>query len=177
MTGKKPFGLFYFGVLHVTGIVKWKILATHCNRLCLKFDGTRAETRFRFSAKRTGPFKSTGASVQSTTGSRGVRISGTSGSNFGYTMFRGSVKGTGYPLHSPVSPSLSLPCVIVCHHISTGLYIPFNDAGCLRSRLLLSAHHSRPQGLGPFPIEQPTSDGCIHTSRYVINIGVLINDL
>ena len=36
-------------------------------------------------------------------------------------MFRGSVKGTGYPLHSPVSPSLPLPCVAVCHHISTGL--------------------------------------------------------
>ena len=35
---------------------------------------------------------------------------------------RGSVKGTGYPLHSPVSPSLPLPCVTVCHHISTGLY-------------------------------------------------------
>ena len=62
-----------------------------------------------------------GASVQSTTGSRGVRISG---SNAGYTMFRGSVKGTGYPLHSPVSPSLPLPCVTVCHHISTGLYQP-----------------------------------------------------
>ena len=60
-----------------------------------------------------------GASVQSTTGSRGVRISG---SNAGYNMFRGSVKGTGYPLHSPVSPSLPLPCVTVCHHISTGVY-------------------------------------------------------
>jgi len=54
------------------------------------------------------------------TGSRGVRISG---SNAGYTMFRGSVKGTGYPLHSPVSPSLALPCVTVRHHISTGLYV------------------------------------------------------
>jgi len=43
-------------------------------------------------------------------------------SNTGYTMFRGSVKGTGYPLHSPISPSISLPCVTVCHHISTGLY-------------------------------------------------------
>jgi len=32
------------------------------------------------------------------------------------------VKGTGYPLHSPVSPSLPLPCVTVCHHVSTGLY-------------------------------------------------------
>jgi len=40
----------------------------------------------------------------------------------GYTMFRGSVKSTGYPIHSPVSPSLPLPCVTVCHHISTGLY-------------------------------------------------------
>ena len=39
-------------------------------------------------------------------------------SNTGYTMFRGSVKGTGYPLHSPVSPSLPLSCVTVCHHIS-----------------------------------------------------------
>ena len=60
-----------------------------------------------------------GASIQSTTGSRGVRISG---SNAGYSMFRGSVKGTGYPLHSAVSPSLPHPCVTVCHHISTGVY-------------------------------------------------------
>ena len=74
----------------------------------LKCDGTRAETRFRLSAKRTSPFKSAGggASVQSTTGSRGVRISG---SNAGYTMFRGSVKGNGYTLHSPVSPFTSPP--------------------------------------------------------------------
>ena len=81
----------------------------------LKCDGTRAENRFRLSAKRTSPFKSAGASVQSTTGSRGVRISG---SNAGYTMFRGSVKSTGYSLRSPVSPSLPLPCVTVCRHIS-----------------------------------------------------------
>jgi len=37
-------------------------------------------------------------------------------------MFRGSVKGTGYLLHSPVSPSLLLQCVTVCHHVSTGVY-------------------------------------------------------
>jgi len=91
------------------------------SRLRLKCDGTRTETRFRLWAKRTSPFKSAGASVQSTTGSRGVRISG---SNAGYTTFRGSVKSTGYPLHSPVSPSLPHPCVTVCHHISTGLYHP-----------------------------------------------------
>jgi len=47
-----------------------------------------------------------GASIQSTTGSRGVRISG---SNAGYTMFRGSVKATDsirqFPLHFPSSVS------------------------------------------------------------------------
>jgi len=85
----------------------------------LKCDGTRAETRFRLSTKRTSQFKSAGVSVRSTAGSRGMRISG---SNAGYTMFRGSVKGTGYPLHSPVSPSLPLPYITMYHHISTGVY-------------------------------------------------------
>jgi hypothetical protein len=88
-------------------------------RLRLKCDGTRAKNRFRISAKRTSPFKSAGVSVQTTTGSRGVRISG---SNAGHTLFRGSVKSTGYPIHLPVSPLLPLPCVTVCHHISTRLY-------------------------------------------------------
>ena len=53
-----------------------------------------------------------------------------SGSNAGYTMFRGSVKGTGYPLHSPVSPSLphyASPCAITfqlesnCTSVSRGV--------------------------------------------------------
>ena len=81
----------------------------------LKCDGTRAKIRLLLSPKRTRPFKSAGASVQSTTGSRGLRISG---SNAEHTMFRGSVKGTGYPLYSPLRPH---PCVTVCHHISTGV--------------------------------------------------------
>jgi hypothetical protein len=72
----------------------------------MKCDDTRAKTRFRLSAKRSSTFKSAGASVQLTAGSRAVRISG---SNAGYTIFRGSVMGTGYPLHSPVSPSLPPP--------------------------------------------------------------------
>ena len=88
----------------------WNVMAHEQKRFCL-------------SAKRTSPFKSWGALVQSTTDSRGVRISGSNGSNAGYTMFRGGVEDTGYPLHSPVSPSLPHPCVTVCHHISTGLYI------------------------------------------------------
>jgi hypothetical protein len=46
-----------------------------------------------------------GGSVQSTTGSRGVE------------------ETSGYPLHSPLSPSLPLPCVTVCHHVSFLLYL------------------------------------------------------
>jgi len=82
------------------------IYAYMCGRLRLKCDGTRAETRFLLSAKRTSPFKSAEASVQSTTGSRGVRISC---GNARYTMFRSSVKSTGYTLHSPFSPFTSPP--------------------------------------------------------------------
>jgi Zn finger protein HypA/HybF involved in hydrogenase expression len=41
----------------------------------LRSDSTCAETRFRLSAKRTSPCDSVGATVQSTTGSRGVRVS------------------------------------------------------------------------------------------------------
>ena len=90
-----------------------------CCRGQLKCDGTRAEPRFRLSAKGARPLKSAGASVQSTTDSQVVHING---SNAGYTMFRGSVKSTGYPPHSQVSPSIPLPCVTMCHHISTGVY-------------------------------------------------------
>jgi hypothetical protein len=105
----------------------------------LKCDGTRAETRFCLSLKRTSPFKSAGASVQSTAGSRGVRISG---SNAGYTVFRGSVKSTDYPLHSPVSPSLPLPCVTVCHHISTAVYTGYLSR-CSEGVAELTANRSR----------------------------------
>jgi len=79
----------------------------------LKRDGTRAETRFCLSPKRTSPFKSAGASVQSTAGSRGVRISG---SNAGYTTFGGSVRVLAthsirqFPLHLP---SRASPCAIM----------------------------------------------------------------
>ena len=82
----------------------------------LKRYGTRAEIRFRLSAKRKIPFKSAG-------GVSSVDYWQPScSSNAGYTVFGGSVKSTGYPLHSTVSPSLPLPCVTVCHHVATGLY-------------------------------------------------------
>jgi len=60
------------------------------------------ETRFCISAKRMSP--SAGASVQSTTGSRGARISG---NNAGYTKFWRSVKSTGYLLHFASFPFAS----------------------------------------------------------------------
>jgi hypothetical protein len=37
-------------------------------------------------------------------------------------VFCSHVTHTGYPLHSLVSPSLLLPCVTVCHHISNAVY-------------------------------------------------------
>jgi hypothetical protein len=110
-----------------------KSLLSYRSRLRLKCDGTRAETIFRLSAKRTNPFKSAGALIQSTTGSRDVRISG---SNAAYTTFRVNVKDTGYPLHSPISPSLPLTCVTVCHHISTVLYVLFYAKGQTRNCIL-----------------------------------------
>jgi len=80
---------------------------------------TCAETRFRLSPKQTSLFKSTGASIQSTTGSRGVHISG---SNAGHTMFRGSVRVLAthsihqFPLHFP---SRASPCAITFQLDST----------------------------------------------------------
>ena len=73
-------------------------------------DGKRAENRFRLSPKQTSPFKSVGASVQSTAGSRGVRISF---SNAGETTFGGGVRVLAthsirqFPLHFP---SRASPC-------------------------------------------------------------------
>jgi len=100
--------------VHVSGIFVAHHQEVYCiytktGRGQLKCDGTPTEIRFRLSAKRTSPFKSEWvgwASVRSTTGIRGVRISD---SNAGYTMFRGSVKSTDYLLYSSVTPSLPPP--------------------------------------------------------------------
>jgi hypothetical protein len=92
-------------------------------RLRLKCDGTRAETRFRFWAKRTNPFKPAGASVQSPTGRRAVHISLQGLYCSCKPVFCSHVTLAGYPLHSLVSPSLLLPWVTACHHISTGLHL------------------------------------------------------
>jgi len=83
----------------------------------MKRDGTRAETRFGLSAKRTSPFKLAGASVQSTTGSRGVRISGSNGGNAGYTMFWGRVQDYWLPTQFACFPFTS---PTVCHRVPSG---------------------------------------------------------
>jgi len=93
------------------------------SRVQLKCDGTRAKIRFSLSAKRRVHLNRRGTSVQSTTGIWVVSISG---SNAEYTMFRGSVKGTGYPLHSPVSlslPSRASPCSITFQLQSNTTYV------------------------------------------------------
>jgi len=91
---QRQFCVFYFDVSNASDFVPHTLLTSpnttvHTHRLRLKCDGTRAETAFHLSAKRTSRFHSAGASVQSTTGSRVVRMSG---NNAGCTMFRGSVK-------------------------------------------------------------------------------------
>ena len=46
-------------VLRTADKARWREMV-NCARLRLKCDGTRAETRFRLSAKRTSPFKLAG---------------------------------------------------------------------------------------------------------------------
>jgi len=94
-----------------------------CPRARLKRDGTRVETRFDLSVKRTSPFKLAGWGG----GGQFSRL-------LAAEVFASAVvildtpcsevecKTTGYPLHSHVSPSLPLPCVTVCHQVSTELF-------------------------------------------------------
>ena len=72
------------------------------------------ETRFLLSSKRMSPFKSVGASVQSTTGSRAVGISV---SNAGYTTFRVRVRVMATHSIRQFPPSLPLP---VRHSVPSG---------------------------------------------------------
>jgi hypothetical protein len=80
---------------------------------------------FVFRAKRTSPFKSArcGGGGVSSVDRWPAEGGGIRGSNVGYTVFRGSVKSIGYPLHSPVStftsPSRASPCAITFQLAST----------------------------------------------------------
>jgi len=78
-----------------------------------------------FVAKPTSPFKSAGGRQFSRL--LEAEVYAISGNNAGYTMFRGSVKGTGCTLHSPVYPSQNpiptgaSPCAITFHLHSKSL--------------------------------------------------------
>ena len=58
-------------------------------------------------------------SVHSTAGSRGVRISE---QTMDGPCSEAQCKSSGYPLQSAISPSLPLPHITMCNHVSNGLY-------------------------------------------------------
>jgi hypothetical protein len=88
-------------------------------RLRLKCDGTRAETRFLLSTKRTSPFKLAGASVPSTTGSEVcasvvVMLDSLSSEVMWRVLATHSIRQ--FPLHFP---SRASPCAITFQLDST----------------------------------------------------------
>jgi hypothetical protein len=82
-------------------------------------DGTRAETRFGLSEKRTSPFKLAGGQFSRLLA---AEVCASAVVMLDTPCSVVECKTTGYPLHSHVSPSLPLPCVAVCHQVSTELY-------------------------------------------------------
>ena len=102
-----------------------------CSRLRLKCDGTCAETRFHLSAKRTSPFKSVGASVQSTTrswlcGSAVVMLDTPSSEVVWRVLFTHSIRQ--FPLHFPSHAS---PCAITFQLESTCDKVNFDFTTCM----------------------------------------------
>ena len=89
-------------------------------------------------------------------------------------MFRGSVKSTGYLLHSPVSPLLPIPCVTMCHHISTTLYqqmevvVQFMVFGRLRSLAELSD--------GVTSCGELATGGCLFASNFSVKRSAVLTE-
>ena len=95
--------------------------------LRLKRDGTCPETIFGLSAKRTSPFKLAGGRGQF---SQLLAIEECGSAVVMAVVLdrpcsEAECNSTGYPLHSPVSPSLPHPCVTVFHQVSAELYLCF----------------------------------------------------
>ena len=88
-----------------------------CYRARLKHDGTRAKTRFRLSAKRTSPFKLAGSQFSRLMAAEVCASAVVMVVMLDTPCSEVECKTTGYPLHSHVSPSLTLPCVTVCHQV------------------------------------------------------------
>jgi len=94
----------------------------HTVRARLKRDGTRAETRFGLSVKRMSPFKLAGCQFSQLLAAEVCASTVVMVVMLDTPCSEVECKTTGYPLHSHVSPSLPLMCVIVCHQVSTELY-------------------------------------------------------
>jgi hypothetical protein len=122
-SGTMTVRLAYFDVKTIYNTV-WSALHMRrqlypkCSRLRLKCDVTRAETRFRLSAKRTSPFKSAGTLVQllaaEVCASAVVMLDTPCSEAVWRVLATHSIRQ--FPLHFPH------PCVTVCHHVSSGLY-------------------------------------------------------
>jgi len=78
-----------------------------------KRDGTRAETRFGLSAKRTSPFKLGGGEFSRLLAAEVCASAVVMVVMLDTQCSEVECKATGYPLHSDVSPSLPLPFVTV----------------------------------------------------------------
>ena len=102
-----------------------------------------------------------GEPVQSTADSRGVRISG-------QTMDRpcsgAQRNSSGYPLQSPISPSLPLPRVTLCHHVWNGLYHLYTHS--IRGRVEHQGRSGR-VGHGRNPLPWPRRRRARESDRFV----------
>jgi hypothetical protein len=132
--------------------------------LRLKCDGTRTETRFRLSVKRTSLMKSAGASVQSTISRRAVQISLQGLYCSCKPVFCSNVMLTGYPLHSRF-PFTSPP---VHHHVPSHfnwtLTVKFKSTG------IIDVHSTR------LCISSTTASHTVITHNYFSNTVLDIQD-
>ena len=111
--------LFFLGD-SVIVVPTWATDSLRISRGQLKCDSTRAETRFRLSAKRTSPFKSAGGRQFSRVLAAEVWASAVVMLDTPCSEVVWRVLATHCIRQFP--PSLPLPCITVYHHISTGVY-------------------------------------------------------
>jgi hypothetical protein len=93
-------------------------------------------------------------------------------------MFPGSVKGTGYPLHSPVSPSLPSP---VRHRLPSHFNWTLKQLGCEVNQSPSASAEVKSEAtllLPPIPAwawAETTSPSPLHRSQYKFYTGIELN--
>ena len=133
--------LYWIALLWTSGAITWNL-----GRLRLKCDGTRAETRFHLSCETDGvhlnrrrPGRQFSRILAAEVCASAVVMLDTPCSEVVWRVLA-------TPLHSPVSPlHFDLPCVTVCHHILTGLYVK----ACLDSCWNHGSSAQKPTALCP----------------------------